>query len=297
MVDNINDDSNEPNENEEEFGEEFDFESEPHDDALAPDSESGEEIQEMAPAPKSKSVMLPLIIGIAVLGFIGWKAFTMLSAPKQQAKGGPKVEQLQTQTAEIEVQAPTTGPTTTAEPTQPKSAVPNLYEAEQMAKQAVSDEKITAILQKKIDEQFATQKQQIETSQKDAAAAAQSAANASKSVNELQQQVTTLSATVQDLAAQMKAMKDAQLAELARQAAREAKAKPKPKTKISSKADAFTNPSISVHAIIPGRAWLRTVDGKTITVTEGDSIGEYGKVLKIDAPNGLVITTSGVTLR
>ena len=54
---------------------------------------------------------------------------------------------------------------------------------------------------------------------------------------------------------------------------------------------------MSVHAIIPGRAWLKSKDGSTITVTEGDSLERYGKVLVIDASNGVVITSSGVTLR
>lgn len=55
--------------------------------------------------------------------------------------------------------------------------------------------------------------------------------------------------------------------------------------------------TMSVHAIIPGRAWLKSKDGSTLTVTEGDTLDRYGKVLVIDASNGVVITSSGVTLR
>lgn len=58
-----------------------------------------------------------------------------------------------------------------------------------------------------------------------------------------------------------------------------------------------TNPQYTVYAIIPGRAWLRSHDGKTITVSEGDTIKEYGKVLKIDAGEGIVVTSSGIMLR
>ncbi len=64
-----------------------------------------------------------------------------------------------------------------------------------------------------------------------------------------------------------------------------------------AKTEAFINPSLTVHAIIPGRAWLRDKTGKTLTVTEGDSLEQFGKVLVIDAPNGVVITSSGITLR
>ncbi|MAZ44761.1 MAG: hypothetical protein CMF48_06270 [Legionellales bacterium] len=59
----------------------------------------------------------------------------------------------------------------------------------------------------------------------------------------------------------------------------------------------FANPSLHVHAIIPGRAWLKKHDGGILTVSEGDLLGEYGKVLAIDASSGAVVTSSGVTLR
>lgn len=56
-------------------------------------------------------------------------------------------------------------------------------------------------------------------------------------------------------------------------------------------------PTMSVHAIIPGRAWLRSDDGQIITITEGDNVDRYGKVLRIDANEGVVVTSSGVALR
>ena len=57
------------------------------------------------------------------------------------------------------------------------------------------------------------------------------------------------------------------------------------------------NPEYQVHAVIPGRAWLKSIKGTIITVAEGDSLGNYGKVLVIDAAHGLVLTSSGVTFR
>lgn len=58
-----------------------------------------------------------------------------------------------------------------------------------------------------------------------------------------------------------------------------------------------TNNDYTVHAIIPGRAWLKSADGQIITVTEGDKVGDYGTVAVIDAANGLVRTSSGITFR
>jgi hypothetical protein len=56
-------------------------------------------------------------------------------------------------------------------------------------------------------------------------------------------------------------------------------------------------PEYRVHAIIPGRAWLKSAQGQIITVAEGDAIGNYGKILVIDAANSVVLTSSGVAFR
>jgi len=56
-------------------------------------------------------------------------------------------------------------------------------------------------------------------------------------------------------------------------------------------------PEYTVHAVIPGRAWLKSLSGQIITVAEGDAIGNYGKILVIDAANGVVLTSSGIAFR
>ena len=65
-----------------------------------------------------------------------------------------------------------------------------------------------------------------------------------------------------------------------------------------SEPDLFSNtPEYLVHAVIPGRAWLKSSSGQIITVTEGDSLGDYGKIALIDTANNLVRTSSGVVFR
>ena len=44
----------------------------------------------------------------------------------------------------------------------------------------------------------------------------------------------------------------------------------------------------SVQAIIPGRAWLKSENGETVTVAEGDMLKGYGRVTKIDPYDGVV---------
>ena len=44
----------------------------------------------------------------------------------------------------------------------------------------------------------------------------------------------------------------------------------------------------TVQAIIPGRAWLKSEGGDTVTVAEGDTLKGYGRIVKIDPYDGLV---------
>lgn len=58
-----------------------------------------------------------------------------------------------------------------------------------------------------------------------------------------------------------------------------------------------SEPNYTVHAIIPGRAWLKSSSGQILTITEGDKLGNYGTVAVIDSANGLVRTSSGIIIR
>lgn len=49
----------------------------------------------------------------------------------------------------------------------------------------------------------------------------------------------------------------------------------------------------NVQAIIPGRAWLKSDSGETLTVAEGDMIRDVGRVTKIDPYDGVVEINTG----
>jgi hypothetical protein len=74
-----------------------------------------------------------------------------------------------------------------------------------------------------------------------------------------------------------------------------ASATTKEKSGIKQNKVAIEEPEYTVRAAIPGRAWLQSTKGqKIITVAEGDTVGNYGKILAIDAASGVVLTSSGV---
>ena len=70
---------------------------------------------------------------------------------------------------------------------------------------------------------------------------------------------------------------------------------------------AYTQPNASklfsstskhvLHAIIPGRAWLKSESGNIITITEGELLNDYGKIVEINPNNYFVRTSSGVVIR
>jgi intracellular multiplication protein IcmG len=54
--------------------------------------------------------------------------------------------------------------------------------------------------------------------------------------------------------------------------------------------------AFSVQAIIPGRAWLKSDSGDTVTVAEGDMLKSYGRVTKIDPYDGIVDIDTGTKI-
>lgn len=49
----------------------------------------------------------------------------------------------------------------------------------------------------------------------------------------------------------------------------------------------------TVQAIIPGRAWLKSASGDTLTVADGDNLKGLGRVTRIDPYDGVVIIDTG----
>lgn len=54
--------------------------------------------------------------------------------------------------------------------------------------------------------------------------------------------------------------------------------------------------SYTVQAIIPGRAWLKSEAGDTVTVAEGDVLRDIGRITKIDPYDGIVDIDTGTKI-
>lgn len=211
------------------------------------------------------------------------------SAPAQQPPSTSLANAAPTTAPTAQPEAPvmpsSPAPTTTASlpvaPTAPVIAAANAEAKEAFEK-----------LEKELNEQEQLHKEHFAALERNLTLTAQNSANTNKSVAALEHEVTALTNVIHDLTQEIKMIREEQAKLRTQQSAKIAAP-----TKMKPIVRAEPNPTLSIHAIIPGRAWLRAQDGKMLTVAEGDAIGEYGKVLKIDAANGVVVTTSGVTLR
>jgi len=301
-------DPNDPHKEEEGFEEEYEFEEseadsgsesaysdvpayETVDDATAFSEGNLEEHLtepdlDMPPPPPEKKVrLLPTLIVLGILGFLGWKLIGFFTKP---AEITPTPAQTPTPVAAKPLPAPAAQPVA---PAAPASSLPTL---ENVPAAPTPEQEILAKVDKKLEEEKKLNEQRAHALETAINALSESSTNANKAMGQLQQELRELSASMRNIESQWHQREQAE--ERARRAAQAAKAA-KLKKKEGPGPEAFANPSLTVYAIIPGRAWLKTPAGKTITVSEGDAVGEYGKVVKVDAVNGTVITSSGITLR
>jgi len=158
--------------------------------------------------------------------------------------------------------------------------------------QASMDPKVIEKIETQLGSLHEAHQKQIAQLERGLTQTVQNTNNLTKGVQTLQLQIEALSKSVQQLSSQINQIS---LESQKAPAPRESKPERTRDTKTGVRIEGHL--SYSVYAIIPGRAWLRAANGNTLTVSEGDQLGEYGKVLKIDPSNGIVVTSSGVTLR
>lgn len=299
--------------NENEFEDEFEFDSE---DLFEDETQASAEdafSTAAAPASESKKSAMPWLVIVVVLGvagYFGWNFYRsgqpseyvgditqpaqpapapVAAAPAQPAPMPPQAQE-PAPTLDDQFEMPVaSAPQAPAETQSPQSA--------QAPRDSVGEEFSESMdnLKKDVASLTKSNTQKIDALEKDLSLSAGKIVNMDKALSATHQDIRKLTEIVKDLADQINEIQakqqvlNAQQAHKARQAG-EAGA-PTYKKSLSN------SQSMTIHAIIPGRAWIRTNSGKTITVAEGDMLGEYGKVLKIDAPTGTVITSSGVTIR
>lgn len=105
---------------------------------------------------------------------------------------------------------------------------------------------------------------------------------------QLQEQMQTLNARVINMEAQLNQLVQA----LTQTRGGSTQAAPQPAQVPHQSAEQPRVP-YNVQAIIPGRAWLRSDNGETVTVAEGDMIKDLGRVSKIDPYDGVVEVNTG----
>ena len=175
----------------------------------------------------------------------------------------------------------------------------NIFEEETKETKEPKDKVTLQTVMEKLESQEQETSERIKALEDTLTQMVETVSNIGQGVGKVGQDMNSLSTSVQTLSEEVKLLKS--------NAAPSKSMEPPPKEEQpfmpekpkvqSQQSSAFSSPIYRVHAIIPGRAWLKSNDGRTLTVTEGDTLEEYGKILVIDAPSGVVITSSGITLR
>lgn len=291
----------------EDFADEFDF--------IEDDSAGGDTgTNSGSPSPQNKfssGMIIKIVIGIVVIGG-GFAAYKFLTSSSEQTPVAETTAPLPAPVEEVTVTEVTAevvpednsnldGAIDFAGTSdQLPSAVPENKSFAQVqkdlktaAKPAAIPDEINATLDS-ISEEMTLNVNQIKQLESTITSLAGTLDQLNKSISAMDNRVLSLTETVdglaQDLSNVKKIMMDEDL-----DITNPSTLKFSPKTK--APALNASTPDYTVHAIIPGRAWLKSASGQIITVTEGDKVGDYGTVAVIDAANGLVRTSSGITFK
>ncbi len=167
-----------------------------------------------------------------------------------------------------------------------KLLAPSSNKAQQPVRKAAVKVQQTAVPSAQVEGQLGALKQQSLSNQ-------QVIRNLRGEVQSLQHSLGTasnanaqLTQSVQQLAAQVQHLNTQIQADTPKKHASKKKALPAP-------------PKITYNlvAILPGRAWIQNNYGKSTTVRVGDVLKQYGEVESINTSRGLVLTSSGKTIR
>jgi intracellular multiplication protein IcmG len=112
-------------------------------------------------------------------------------------------------------------------------------------------------------------------------------------VSDVSSKITALSASVAALSEKL----DSQTKEIERLMMLNAKRQIAKHHVVSRHGSANPSDSYSIQALIPGRAWLISSSGSSMTVREGSIIPGYGAVKLIDVERGRVLTSSGRVIK
>lgn len=118
------------------------------------------------------------------------------------------------------------------------------------------------------------------------------ASNNQAAIQGVEQQLNTLQNSVVGLSQDQTQLNEAvaQLATEFKQLAVEVK---QPKRVVKRSTPVAKPVVYYLRAVVPGRAWIYGSNGRSASITLGDQVKQYGKVLAINAEEGIVLTSSG----
>lgn len=221
-----------------------------------------------------------LAVGGLILVVLGYKYAASFFTAKSSAKSSmqPVATQTQTKTASkapLPIRPSTTATTpTTASTASSKSMMDTIGQGSGMS--ALKKE------QARLEDEISTMRQQIRT-------VSQTVNDVASKMDDVKQTMLVLSERLEQQSRQMARL---HTMSRSRRTASRASSESKPPAR-----PAVQKTTYSIQAIIPGRAWLMSSDGKTLTVSQGSTVPGYGVVRVVNAQLGRVFTSSGRVIK
>lgn len=218
--------------------------------------------------PVIRNALIAVVVVIVLMA--GYKIYTWFSAPKPTQKVVAAVKPVETTLPKIQ--------------TIPQPA------AEPPPAQMVQAPKPDAEVQQKLSNLESNQ----QSIQSNLSVVEGQMNNVSSTVTQLNQKLESLTQTLDALNQKI----DRQSQELVVLNERtKPKIKPKPVVIHVKQKPKAPPPVYYIQALIPGRAWLTSPNGATITIRNGSRIPGYGLITLIDPRQGRIVTSSGRIIR
>lgn len=120
--------------------------------------------------------------------------------------------------------------------------------------------------------------------------------NSQANLDKLSSQITSLQNSLSNLEERLNSLNNT-VQDMVNQRQQELAKKAQAQEKLHAKKSRDTpKPIYFVRAIVPGRAWLSTQSGSTVTVSAGANLPGYGTVVLVDPNQGTITTSTGAII-
>lgn len=227
--------------------------------------------------------MIIIVVVVLVILFVVFEVMHKRSAEKTSVQQSTKQAQPKNESKSNPKMTEANKLLSTPKPFPQEQAAKNKQQAASLAVLTASSTDENTALKKQVTDLKAKEQAALDKLQSQQSASQTQVMNLKSEIDGLNQQIQTLTSNLSETQGRLSAIQE----KAQKEAAYRANAAKRQAATIRKDKKYF------VEAVIPGRAWLKAEDGSTVTVSVGDNLPGYGKVLSINPYDGIVTTQEG----